>query len=139
MNRLDYLIDYLLSERNDLGRIEIPQNEQDKFRLYRSLVNIRPAVKADEDFLLAEDEYLTALTESKGITSIADLSPNRGRHLSLERRHHDAPMRCYRQCRQFGNDGVLAAVSLLYRQMHTHLCGGAASLQVRSDHAGAGA
>ena len=75
MSKVNYLINYLLSERNDLGRIEIPETEQDKFRLYRSLVNIRPAVKADEDFLQAEDEYLTALTESKGITDIADLSP----------------------------------------------------------------
>lgn len=74
MNRLDNLIDYLLSERNDLGNITIPEAEQDKFRLYRSLVNIRPAWQADESFLQAEDEYLTALTESKGITDIADLS-----------------------------------------------------------------
>ena len=75
MNRLDYLIDYLLSERNDLGRIEIPQAEQDKFRLYRSLVNIRPAWVVDESFLQTEDEYLTSLTVSKGITDIADLTP----------------------------------------------------------------
>ena len=75
MSKVNYLINYLLSERDDLGRIEIPETEQDKFRLYRSLVNIRPAVKADEDYLLAEDEYLTALTESKGITDIADLMP----------------------------------------------------------------
>ena len=75
MEKLDLLINYLLSERNDVDGIEIPNNDADKFRLYRSLVNIRPAVKADEDFLQAEDEYLTALTESKGITDIADLSP----------------------------------------------------------------
>lgn len=75
MNRLDYLIDYLLSERNDLGRIEIPEAEQDKFRLYRSLVNIRPAWVVDESFLQTEDEYLTSLTVSKGITDIADLTP----------------------------------------------------------------
>ena len=56
MNRLDNLIDYLLSERNDLGNITIPEAEQDKFRLYRSLVNIRPAWAADERFLQAEDE-----------------------------------------------------------------------------------
>ncbi len=48
MDKLDFLINYLLSERNDIGRIGIPENETDKFRLYRSLVNIRPAVKADE-------------------------------------------------------------------------------------------
>ena len=75
MEKLDYLLNYLLSERNDVDGIEIPNNDADKFRLYRSLVNIRPAVKADEDFLQAEDEYLTALTESKGITDIADLTP----------------------------------------------------------------
>ena len=46
------LIDYLLSERNDIGRIDIPNNEQDLFRLYRSLVNIRPAVKASKEYLL---------------------------------------------------------------------------------------
>ena len=75
MVKLDLLINYLLSERNDVDGIEMPNNDADKFRLYRSLVNIRPAVKADEDFLQAEDEYLTALTESKGITDIADLTP----------------------------------------------------------------
>ena len=72
--KLDDLINYLLSERNDLTDIEIPENEQDKFRLYRSLVNIRPAVKADESFLLAEDEYLAELSQSRGITDMADLS-----------------------------------------------------------------
>ena len=75
MEKLDFLIEYLLSERNDLGNITMPESEQEKFRLYRSLVNIRPAVKADDSFLKAEDEYLTALTESKGITDISDLSP----------------------------------------------------------------
>ena len=75
MEKLDFLINYLLSERNDVDGIEIPNNDTDKFRLYRSLVNIRPAVKADEDFLQAEDEYLRELIESKGITDIADLTP----------------------------------------------------------------
>lgn len=73
--RLDFLINYLLSERNDIADIEIPENESDKFNIYRSLVNIRPAAKADEAFLQAEDEYLTAAAEEKGITDIADLSP----------------------------------------------------------------
>ena len=68
MSDLDFLINHLLSERKDVEGIRIPENEADKFRLYRSLVNIRPAVKADEDYLQAEDKYLTELTESKGIT-----------------------------------------------------------------------
>ena len=62
MSKLDSLIEYMLSERNDLTDLSIPENDRDKFRLYRSLVNIRPAVEADESFLLAEDEYLTELS-----------------------------------------------------------------------------
>ena len=75
MNKLDSLIECLLSERNNLEDITIPENDRDKFRLYRSLVNIRPAVKADESFLLAEDDYLMGLSQSRGITDIADLAP----------------------------------------------------------------
>ena len=74
MSQAEFLINYLLSERDDLRRIEIPKAQADQFRLYRSLVNIRPAVKASDDYLNAEDEYLTALIRSKGITDIADLS-----------------------------------------------------------------
>lgn len=69
-NKLDYLINYLLSERQDIKNIKIPENEQDKFNLYRSLVNIRPAATADESFLKAEEDFLTKLTAEKGITDI---------------------------------------------------------------------
>ena len=74
-NKLDYLINYLLSERQDIKNIKIPENEQDKFNLYRSLVNIRPAAIADSSFLKAEDDFLTELTAEKGITDIKDLTP----------------------------------------------------------------
>ena len=74
-NKLDFLINYLLSERKDAEGIRIPNDNADKFRLYRSLVNIRSAAKADDSFLQAEDEYLHELTESKGITDVADLTP----------------------------------------------------------------
>lgn len=73
--KLFYLIDYLLKERSDMDNMKIPNNEKEQFRLYHSLVNIRPAVQADEKFLRAEDEFLTKLTASKDITDIADLQP----------------------------------------------------------------
>lgn len=72
-SKLDFLINYLLSERNE--KIKIPENENDKFRLYRSLVNTRPAIKASEEFLRAEDEFLAEYIKNKGITDIADLTP----------------------------------------------------------------
>lgn len=73
--RLDSLISYLLDERGDKGRIGVPENEREKFRLYRSLVNIRPAGEADEGFLNTEEQYLKELTLQKGITDIGDLEP----------------------------------------------------------------
>lgn len=73
--KLLYLINYLLSERSDMENVKNPNDEAEQFRLYRSLVNIRPAVQTDEEFLRAEDVFLTSLTESKGITDIADLQP----------------------------------------------------------------
>ena len=45
--------------------------ESEKFRLYGSLVNIRPDIKADEDFWRTEDELLIEFTKTKGITDIA--------------------------------------------------------------------
>ena len=75
MNKAEELIRFLLVERKALRGTEIPETEAEQFRLYRSLVNIRPAVKADEEYLQAEDAYLTALTAQKGITDIADLTP----------------------------------------------------------------
>lgn len=73
--KLLYLIKYLLSERSDLSRINIPDSQAERFRLYRSLVNIRPVAEADDRFLKAEDEYLRGLLSEKGITDIADLEP----------------------------------------------------------------
>ena len=75
MKDLDFLIQYLLSERRDLKDIVVPEAEADKFRLYRSLVNIRPAVRADASFLQAEDAFLQEMTAQKGITSLTDLTP----------------------------------------------------------------
>ncbi len=74
-NNLDFMIKYLLSERDDFGNVAVPDDDSDKFRLYRSLVNLRPAWEVDESFLQAEDEFLTELTASRGITDIADLTP----------------------------------------------------------------
>lgn len=71
--QLLFLIRYLLSERNE--RAEIPESEEKKFLLYRSFVNTRPAMKASEEFLRAEDEFLTEYIKNKGMTDIADLTP----------------------------------------------------------------
>ena len=73
--KLNNLIAYLLSERPEWNNLTIPAKESEQFRLYRSLVNIRPAEKASAEYLRAEDEFLQKLTAQKGITDIADLQP----------------------------------------------------------------
>ena len=69
------LINYLLNENPAYKKIRIPSLENEQFRLYRSLVNVRPADEISAEYLAAEDEYLRQKTAEKGITDIADLSP----------------------------------------------------------------
>jgi O-acetyl-ADP-ribose deacetylase (regulator of RNase III) len=74
MNRdkqLDFLIQRLKPDSN------IPSTIDDKFRLFRSLVNVREPYPADDDFLAIQDELLQSLIAEKGITSIDDLQPVR--------------------------------------------------------------
>lgn len=70
-----YLIKYLLSERRRAGvrGIAIPEDGEERFRLFRSLVNIRPPEPVSADFLRVQDEFLRGEISSKGITDIADL------------------------------------------------------------------
>ena len=70
MENLDYLIEYLLKERRQ-NLEDLPENENDKKRLYRALVNVREAKSISPDFLKAEDEYLQG--ELRNITNIADI------------------------------------------------------------------
>ena len=67
------LIKYLLNENPEYRKIRIPSSENEQFRLYRSLVNVRPADEISAEYLAAEDEYLQQKTAEKGITDITDL------------------------------------------------------------------
>ena len=73
--QLLFLIQYLLNEDERFSDIEIPENENDKFKLYRTLVNIRPAMPASDDFIRIEDEFLTEIIKNKGVTDIENLTP----------------------------------------------------------------
>lgn len=69
------LINYLINENPKYSKVQIPSSENEQFRLYRSLVNARPADEISAEYLAAEDEYLRQKTAEKGVTDIADLSP----------------------------------------------------------------
>jgi len=71
------MIHMLLNEREQFRNIDVPENEQEQRRLLRSLLNIRPASPAKEDFLKIQDTYLREEINRKGIVDIRDLVPFR--------------------------------------------------------------
>lgn len=70
MEKIDYLIEYLLKES---GRENFDYNNRDKKLLYRALVNVRQANPISEDFLKVEDEYLQEELQKQNITNVNDI------------------------------------------------------------------
>lgn len=73
--KLLYLIKYLLSEKADYKDIEIPEDESERFRLFRSLVNVRAPMPVLEEFLAVQDGFLREITAEKGVVNYRDLTP----------------------------------------------------------------
>ena len=67
MNRLDFLIDYLIKEDPQYSEMEIPTTEQGKRDLFRALRNMREPKPVSEEFLRLQDEELQAQLQEKGI------------------------------------------------------------------------
>ena len=76
--RRRFLITYLLNENPEYADISLPESEAEQKRLFRSLVNVRPANPTGEDFLRVQDDYLREENKRRGITDIADLTPVHG-------------------------------------------------------------
>ena len=68
------LINYLLNENEEYSNIQIPDSEDARFKLYRSLVNVRMPAPVSEEYLKLESEFLKAETESKGVVCPESLS-----------------------------------------------------------------
>lgn len=75
--QLDYLINYLIDERKEL--IDVPNDFQSKRNLLRVLMNIRMPGEVSDEFLKIQNEFLTAETLSKILTSVEDISENKGK------------------------------------------------------------
>ena len=67
MEKLDFLINYLIKENESIEVKEIPQNTSDKKRLYRSLCNIREPLTISEKYIKIENEFLKKENTNKGI------------------------------------------------------------------------
>ena len=55
--RLEYLIHYLLAEREEYRDVALPASPAEKRRLLRALVNVRPPEPLDQTFYQVQDAY----------------------------------------------------------------------------------
>ena len=83
MNRLDYLIKYLLDEDPQYSEIQIPSDLQGKRDLFRALRNVRPPRPASEEFLRLQDEELQEQLQEKGIVELTSNPTLQTPHLQL--------------------------------------------------------
>ena len=74
MEKLDFLIDYLIKENKDIDIKELPQNINEKKRLYRSLCNIREPMLISKEYIKIENEFLKDENKEKGIIEFRDIT-----------------------------------------------------------------
>ena len=70
MEKIDYLIEYLLKES---GRESFDYSHRDKKSLYRALVNVRQANPISVEFLKVEDKYLQEELKKQNLTDSKDI------------------------------------------------------------------
>ena len=68
--RLLYLIESLRAESEQYGGISIPDGTEDRRRLLRALMNVRPPMPVDERTLKIQDEYLKERAREKGTVGL---------------------------------------------------------------------
>lgn len=73
--RLDKLITYFLQEHPKYSAIIVPDSIEEKQRLFRSLINVRPPAPVPSQYLEVQDEYLQEELKNKHITQVKDLAP----------------------------------------------------------------
>ena len=73
MNRLDYLIEYLLKEDPQYSEMEIPSDLQGKRDLFRALRNVRWPKPVSDEFLDLQDEELQIQLQEKGVVDLPDV------------------------------------------------------------------
>ena len=73
--RLRYLIRAMQKEVPQYRGIVIPEDSAGQKQLLRSLMNVRPPMPADPEFLAEQDLYLSEEIAARGILEGADLAP----------------------------------------------------------------
>lgn len=75
MEKLDFLINYLIKENKNIDIKEIPKDIENKRILYRSLCNIREAKPISEEYIKIENEFLKEENERKNVINSNNITP----------------------------------------------------------------
>ena len=78
---MDFLVGYLIDECGE--NIDVPDDFSSKRALLRSLMNVRPPMKISDEFIKVQDEFLTAETSHKDLTSPADIKEIKGKIMPI--------------------------------------------------------
>lgn len=75
LEKLDFLIKYLLDENAVVNIDNIPTDILKKKNLYRALCNVREPKPISKEYLKIENEYLQEELQKKNITKVEDIKP----------------------------------------------------------------
>ena len=67
----------MIDERDEV--IDIPANYDEKRRFLRALMNIRMPNEVSQEFIKVQDDFLTAETLNKDLTSVEDINEVKGK------------------------------------------------------------
>lgn len=73
MEKLDFLIDYLLKENEEIKLNNTPKTNEEKADLWRALCNIREAKQISEEYLKVQDAYLQERLKKLQITKVDNI------------------------------------------------------------------
>ena len=73
LSKIKKLNAHLISEMPDLKIGEIPEDLTSQRKLLRALMNVRPPMPLDEDFLKLQDEILTVEKLERGVVKISEI------------------------------------------------------------------
>ena len=86
--RLEYLTEEFIKESASYKDLRIPEDDEGRRTILRSLMNIRMPADIDEDVLAVQDEYLQERAREKGIVCLSDI-PTVKESLCSRHRHAD--------------------------------------------------
>ena len=89
MEKLDFLIDYLLKENKEIKLKNIPKTSEEKANLWRALCNLREAKPISMEYLKVQDEYLQERLKEMQITNVENIKTVKETYLKCNSENAD--------------------------------------------------